>query len=372
MKRLWKNIWNSIGVLAVILSALKIPRNIPQTGNAEKTLIVVPDYHEKDKNIMKENRLKRIFALLFVFLGFILPACSHAMRLPDPETVSGVYIQSGFEYYRWEEGLELMIWHDGINHIGCSSFTNGKYEIECTGESIGKHSFAWHLETPDEKTAQFTIDDQPFDLGEGRLFIIKSSSGDTEIKQLKRDLTDVQADANSVIEFGLSDPEILAFIQTNSEISDRINECVSATIPDDDSKLPDAETAQQALTSFFSHLHDGEYEQATALYGGPYSGLQDLNPGINPDDRATLFKNACTENGAKCLDVRQATLLDQPSTAKFRFAVEFLNEDGSLYSRDPCCGDGDSNFVEQTEFIYTVRLECTGNYKVLELPVFGP
>lgn len=332
----------------------------------------IPDDLKKDKKQLKKIRLIRVFAPLFVFLGFVLTACSYAEILPDPETVSGVYIQSGFEYYRWEAGLRVMIWHEGINHLSCSSFTNGQYEIECTGESIGNHNLAWRLETKDGKTAQFAIDDQPFDLGAGSLFIIKSSSGDTEVKQLKNDLSEIQSDAGSVTEFGLSDPEILDFIQTSSEIRDCMSNCISATIPEDGSKLPDVEAAQQALISFFSHLYEGEYEQATNLYGGDYGGLQDLNPRIDPDDHAALFKNACTVNGAKCLQVRQSTLLDQPQPAEFRFSVEFSNEDGSLYSRGPCCGDDNPNNVEQTEFFYTVRIISKGEYQVLELPVFGP
>ena len=126
------------------------------------------------------------------------------------------------------------------------------------------------------------------------------------------------------------------------------------------------------LISFFSLLHDGEYQRATTLYGGVYRGLQDLNPNVDPDDHASLFKNACTVNGAECLKVRQSKLLDQPSPAEFRFSVDFTNEDGSLFSREPCCGDDNPNHVAQTEFIYTVQSECTGKYHVIELPVFGP
>ena len=316
--------------------------------------------------------MKKILKNMIIILGFALTACSQTEKVPDPETASGVYIHAGFEYYHWEEGLRLMIWHDGVNHLSCASTTNGHYEIECSGESFDNHAFAWRLETNDGKNAQFTIDDHPFDLNEGNLFIIRSSSRDSEVKQLKRDLSNVQADAGGVTAFGLSDPDILAYIQTSLEIQDWMSNCVSATMPQNGSNLPDFETAQQALTSFFSYLHHGEYEQATALYGGNYDGLQEFNPEIDPDDQAALFKNACTVNGAQCLKVRQSTLLDQPSSAEFLFSVEFSNDDGSLYARGPCCGDDNSNYVEQTAFIYTVRFECTGKYHVLELPVFEP
>lgn len=321
---------------------------------------------------MKKNRFTYSLATLLICLGFILSACSQAEILPDPETVSGVYVQSGYEYYRWEEGVQVMIWHEGISHLSCSSFTNGQYEVECLGESIGNHTVTWRLESKDGRTAQFTITGKPFDLSAGNLFIIQSSSGDLEVKQLQRDLSDVQADAGSVTEFGLSDPTILAFIQASSEIGENLSDCVSTTAPEDDANLPDVESAQQALISFFSHLHNGEYERAATLYGGMYTSLQDLNPTVDLNDHAILFKNACTVNGAQCLDVRQSTLLDQLSPTDFRFSVEFSNDDGTLYSRGPCCGHDDSDSVEQTEFIYTVRLACTGDYQVLELPVFSP
>ena len=94
---------------------------------------------------MQENRLRRVFAFLFIFLEFILSARSPAKGLPAPETASGVYVHAAYEYYRWEEGLRVMIWHDGVDHVSCSSFTNGQYEIECTGESIDNHTFTWRI-----------------------------------------------------------------------------------------------------------------------------------------------------------------------------------------------------------------------------------
>jgi hypothetical protein len=306
---------------------------------------------------MNKVRFICSFALLIIFLVLILPACSQAKVVPDPETVSGVYVHAGYEYYYWEEGLRVMIWHDGIHHQSCSSITNGHYEIECLGETISKHTFTWRLGTEDGKTAHFTIDDHPFDLNAGNLFIIQSSSGHTEVKQIMRDLSAIQATAGRVTEFGLSDPIILEFTQLTLE---------------NDKFLPEVESAQQTLISFFSYLHDGEYKQASALYGGMYHSLRDLNPRIDPDDHSALFKNVCTVNGAQCLEVLQATLLEQPSPSEFRFIVQFSNEDGSLYSRGPCCGEDSPNNIAQTEFIYTVRLACTGNYQVLELPVFGP
>jgi hypothetical protein len=322
---------------------------------------------------MQKQRLFSVHITLFAFFGFVFSACSPNAKLLDPETASGVYVHSGFEFYRWEEGMRLMIWHDGINHQSCSSSTNGQYEIECHGVSIGNHTFELRLETNDGKTAQFSINGNQFDLVDGGLFIVTSSGEDTSVRQLVRDLSEVQANAESVTEFGLSDPDIQEFIQTSTKIQICISECVSSsTTLTESSDRPDMEAAQQALISFFSYLHEGKYDLASTLYGGEYDVMRDNNPNIDPDDHPALFKNTCTINGFQCLEVRKSTLLDHPSPAEFRFNVEFSNEDGSLFSRGSCCGDDNPNNVEQTEFIYTVRFECTGKYHVLEMPVYVP
>jgi hypothetical protein len=125
------------------------------------------------------------------------------------------------------------------------------------------------------------------------------------------------------------------------------------------------------LRRFFKLLHAGEYGRAAAYYGGDYEVMRDHNPGIPPDDYAALFDNACTINGAQCLEIRQVTLLDQPSNVEWRFAVQFTNEDGSLFSLGPY-GEDDPEGEPQDEFIYTVKIECTGKYLVREPPVYLP
>jgi hypothetical protein len=167
--------------------------------------------------------MKTIWKLVIVLssgfiLGIAFSACSPTATLLDPETATGVYVHSGFEFYLWEEGLALMIWHDGTNHVSCSNSTNNqRYEINCNALAHNNNSFDWHLETNDGKTAKFSIDDVLFDLKNGALFVIRSSGGNTEVRQLMRDLSEVQANAESVTEFGLSNPDILEFIQTYSK-----------------------------------------------------------------------------------------------------------------------------------------------------------
>ena len=161
--------------------------------------------------------------------------------------------------------------------------------------------------------------------------------------------------------------------QEHLQVASGLKNCISSSIATSDSlKPPDIESAQQALIGFFFYLHAGEYGRAAELFGGEYDIMRQHNPGIDPDDHAELFRNACAINGFQCLEILQVTLLDEPSTAEFQFAVQFVNEDGSLFTQGPCCGDEGINTYPQDEFLYTVRLECTGKYLVMEMPVYVP
>ncbi len=153
-----------------------------------------------------------------------------------------------------------------------------------------------------------------------------------------------------------------------------VSPCCGASLwlQEEDSFTPNAELALQALNDFFNKLQAGRYAEAVLIYGGEYNVLRDQNPEIDPDDYAALFHNACTINGAMCLNIRSAELWIKPSPAEFRFTVEFENQDGSLFILGPCCGDTNPNQPHQKEFIYTVKLDDSGRYVVMELPVYLP
>jgi hypothetical protein len=246
-----------------------------------------------------------------------------------------------------------MIWFDGANSSACnssSSTSDPQFVLRCHAVTRADVRFDWLLETDDGVTADFSIDGQSFDLDDGKLFLIRTSSGEAKVVQLERDLSGVRPDADSIIEFSLNDPVIQKFIHDSSE----------------------TELAVQALTAYFSHLHAGEYGQAAGLYGGTYDVMIDHNPEIDPDDHAALFRNACTINGAQCLEIKSVVLDEQPSSAEFRFAVQFKNDDGSLFELGPCCGETEIDQPPQSVFIYTVVKSTADDYVVLEMPVYIP
>ena len=309
--------------------------------------------------------------LISILLLLISWSCAPTPTAPGPVGAAGVYIHTGFEHYVWEEGLRLMIWIEEIKSSSCNTTTNGqRFVMSCHAISHDDIHTAWHLTTSDGKTGDFSIDNQPYDLADGNLFLLAGSGGGMRVRQVRRDLSGVQPQASSVTEFGLADPAIQELIQVPAALDDGVS---SSPVPAATPEAANAEAAREALRAFFSHLHAGEYGEATALYGGGYEIMQDHNPGIDPDDHAALFRNACMVNGAQCLQIRQAELVDQPSAAKFLFAVQFINEDGSKFVQGPCCGEEDlERFPPLEEFLYTVRLDCAGKYHVLELPVYSP
>jgi len=312
----------------------------------------------------------RMRILLVMLPCLIVSACSGSTTPPSPESVAGVYVQAGYEFYRWEEGPALMIWHDGIQLSDCTSRTNEQILVmDCHALSEDDYRFDWSLETKDGKTVDFFLNEQEFDLADGDLFVITTSGGDMNLRQLQRNISKVQANTEQVIEFGLAEPAVQKLYQVTSGIQD----CISSSEQSGKSQgKADAEAARQALIAFFSHLHAGEYEQVEAYYGGSYTIMQDHNPDIDPDDRAALLHNACTINGAQCLEIRRATLTGAGSPTEFQFAAEFTNDDGSRFNLGPCCGEEMRTGEYQTEFIFTVGMECTGRYKVYDMPIYLP
>jgi hypothetical protein len=131
--------------------------------------------------------------------------------------------------------------------------------------------------------------------------------------------------------------------------------------------------ALQSLVHFFERLSAGWYQEVSPLYGGSYQVLVDNNPGLDPQDHAALWKNACTANGFQCLRVRSARLLENvEAQAEYRFLVEFSTPDGELFVRGPCCGASETDMPPESEFLFTVVRREDGAYRVQDLPVYVP
>lgn len=132
------------------------------------------------------------------------------------------------------------------------------------------------------------------------------------------------------------------------------------------------ELARQSLIQFFEYLSDGMYGQAAGLYGGTYEVMISQNDDIEPEDRIALWDRACTVNGAQCLRVRNATLLEQASPTEYVFVVEFERDDGTLFVQGPCCGADETQEPPRSQFPYRVARHQNGAFLVLDMPVYLP
>lgn len=145
-------------------------------------------------------------------------ACSPAFTPPGPTMAAGVYVEAGYEFFHWDEGLVVMLWHDATASSMCDSSGSTRdpiHTVDCQAVSHGGHSFKWRIETTDGVTGQFSIDDKLYKLSDGSLFIVRTAGGTNEIQQLQRELSYVDPENdNSITEYGLNDPDIKPFIQS--------------------------------------------------------------------------------------------------------------------------------------------------------------
>ena len=132
----------------------------------------------------------------------------------------------------------------------------------------------------------------------------------------------------------------------------------------------DLDLARHTLLTFFTLLHDGRYAEAVPLYGGSYDGMRGNNPLIPLDDYTALFESSCT-NQRPCLLVANIVEEEKVSEFEFKFLVEFVCIDGTLYKRGPCCGATETEMPPEWQFPYTVKI-IDGKYKVMEEPVLMP
>jgi hypothetical protein len=132
-----------------------------------------------------------------------------------------------------------------------------------------------------------------------------------------------------------------------------------------------SDLAHKTLNEFFDYLNLGNYRQAADRYRGNYETLLQMNPGIDQEDHATLWKNACQNNGFHCLRIKSDEIIKIEGNM-ITFQVVFLNQDGSVFYQRPCCGEDQSPTNLKSSFIYRVYASITGQAGVMDLPVYTP
>lgn len=133
----------------------------------------------------------------------------------------------------------------------------------------------------------------------------------------------------------------------------------------------DLDGAIQALSSYLSHLNDGQYAEAAQYFAGSTAELAYFNPEMDPNDAVGLFEAACTINGFVCLPVLNVVDQAQVSSVDFKITVELQDRDGGPFVFGPCCGADPELEPPQTQFVYTVS-KVDGRFLVQETPLYVP
>ena len=138
-------------------------------------------------------------------------ACVGRFTPPGADKAMGSFGQGGYLFLRWQEGLEVMIWHDltgeGTGHSAGSNA--GRLYVERgAAHSVDGRTLAWELQTADGKTGEIQINGVCYDLAAGTLFIITTQEGTTAVRQLSRDLSAVPLDRDGILTFAWNDPDL--------------------------------------------------------------------------------------------------------------------------------------------------------------------
>jgi hypothetical protein len=162
----------------------------------------------------REPTARHLCALVAVLLGLAFSGCMPKSTPPGAAIVGGKVGRGGFTFLRWEQGLEIMIWHDldsSSNH-GSGSTRDPIYRLSGYASSSDGRRVDWQAQTMDGRTAQFWIDGVSYDLASGALFIVMTRDGATRIKQFYRELSAVQSDYDSCVDFARGDPDLARLI----------------------------------------------------------------------------------------------------------------------------------------------------------------
>lgn len=152
-------------------------------------------------------------------LGFLLiagaGACAGSPTPPGADKYLGSFEQGAYVLLRWQEGLEVLIWHDvaGSSMAHSTGSTEDPiYAERGWARSADGRTFEWEIETTDGKTGQARIGGTSYDLAAGTLFIVTTSGGRTEVRKLDRDLSSVPLDHDGILAYADSDPDLAAFM----------------------------------------------------------------------------------------------------------------------------------------------------------------
>ena len=130
---------------------------------------------------------------------------------------------ASYSFHYWNEGLAILVWQDfsygsGETCSGTGSTEDPVYRLECDVSAEDGREFSWTAHTGDGVTGEMWIDGQPFDLDEGSMFLVRVSDGDLQIKQIQRDLSELERSGEAISALASSDPDVADFMASISAV----------------------------------------------------------------------------------------------------------------------------------------------------------
>ena len=109
-------------------------------------------------------------------------------------------------------GTAFVLWSDASGGGSGSSSANVQ-GVKCQGSLLARDGgrVEFHGETKDGKAGRVTIDGVTYDLADGNLFLASTGRDQSQVKQLKRSLSELKFERESLEAFGRNDPEIAGF-----------------------------------------------------------------------------------------------------------------------------------------------------------------
>jgi hypothetical protein len=164
--------------------------------------------------------VKRSLEGMCVLLAALLLAasgCTPEHVPPGADVELGSFEQTSYAFLRWKEGLAILMWYDFVLDSAGShnprSTTDPVSRAEGYAESKDGYRLEWKAHTTNGRTARFWIDDVPYDLADGTLFILTMADGELDITQLARDLSDVPPGREGTLAFARNDPDLARFVR---------------------------------------------------------------------------------------------------------------------------------------------------------------
>jgi hypothetical protein len=109
-------------------------------------------------------------------------------------------------------GKMLVIW-SAFARGGGTSHTSGSDGIRGHGHISGKddRQIRFEFTTTDGKTGRIVLDGVAYELADGPLFLLRPEGDKLVVRQLKKDLSALELNAEGFKKFGRNDPEIMGF-----------------------------------------------------------------------------------------------------------------------------------------------------------------